>query len=216
MWGLAKVNRKLFKMSQIPFICKKLYEKNLIAGSDGNVSERSGDNFLITPSLVDKSQIREEDLCLIDSRGNSLKGKKASSEKYMHLFIYENQKRAQAVIHAHPPFAIALSLARPKWKFLPRALPEIVLSLGSVPFVPYSCPGTKKLAEALGDFIQESQALILSHHGAIVWAEDLEKAVLMMEQLEHSCKIICASESMGKTKSLSKKALKELLNRFSS
>ena len=195
--------------SQIPLICKKLYEKNLIAGSDGNISEKSKSKIIITPSQVNKSEIKLKDLCLINNKAQNLKGK-ASSEKYMHLAIYKYQKKAKAIVHAHPPSAIALSLARPHWKFLPQALPEIVIALGHVPFVPYVQPGTKQMGESLKNFVKTSKALILSHHGAVVWGENLEEAFLIMEQLEHSCKILCLSESIGKTKTLSKKEINKL------
>ena len=195
--------------NQIPLICKKLYEKNLIAGSDGNISVQKGKQIIITPSNVNKSEIKTKDLCLINMAGQNLKGK-ASSEKYMHLAIYKYQKKAKAIVHAHPPSAIALSLIKTQWKHLPQALPEIVIALGQVPFVPYTQPGTKQMGESLKPFIQSSKALILSHHGAVTWGKNLEEAFLIMEQLEHSCKILCLSESMGRTKTLSKKEIKKL------
>ena len=198
--------------SKIPLTCKKLYEKNLIAGCDGNISEKIGNQIIITPSQVNKAEIKSKDLCLINNKGQNLKGK-ASSEKYMHLAIYKYQKKAQAIVHAHPPSAIALSLARPHWKFLPQALPEIALALGQVPFTPYVQPGTKQMGESLKSFVKTSQALILSHHGAVVWGESLEEAFLIMEQLEHSCKILCLSEAMGRTKTLSKKEIEKLLKK---
>ena len=196
--------------SQIPLICNNLYQKNLIAGNDGNVSEKKSGRIFITPSGIAKSEIKTSDLCILDGRGRTIKGR-ASSEKYMHLSIYKYQSQAQAVIHAHPPSAIALSLARPKWKRLPFALPEIIVSLGEVPFVPYILPGTKELGVALKPFVKKSKALILSHHGAVVWGESLEEAFLIMEQLEHSCKILCLSESLGRTKKLSQKEIQKLL-----
>ena len=195
--------------SQIPLICRRLYERGLIAGSDGNVSEKTGNKILITPSGQDKSKIKEEDLCVMDLYGGILKGH-PSTEKSMHLSIYKWQKKARALVHAHPPSAIALSLARPQWKSLPLALPEIVIALGEVPFVPYARPGTRELAKALKPFVQESKALILSHHGVVVWGESLEEAYLLMEQLEHSCKILCFSESMGDTTLLSEREVQKL------
>ena len=199
--------------SQIPLICKKLYENKLIAGCDGNVSEKKGDKIIITPSNVNKSEINSKDLCLIDEKGQNLKGQ-ASSEKYMHLAIYKYQKKAQAIVHAHPPSAIALSLSQTQWKFLPQALPEMVIALGPVPFVPYICPGTKQLGEGLKTFVQNSKALILSHHGAVVWGENLQEAFLIMEHLEHSCKILCLSSAMGRIKALTQKEINELLKKI--
>ncbi|MCY4321184.1 MAG: class II aldolase/adducin family protein [Bdellovibrionaceae bacterium] len=199
--------------SKIPLICKKLYEKKLIVGCDGNVSEKKGDKIIITPSNVNKSEIRSQDLCLINQKGENLKGQ-ASSEKHMHLAIYKYQKKAQAIVHAHPPSAIALSLVKTQWKFLPQALPEMIIALGPVPFASYIQPGTKKLGNSLKHLVQKSKAVILSHHGAVVWAENLEKAFLIMEQLEHSCKILCLSEAMGTTKTLSQKEIKKLLTNY--
>ena len=198
--------------SQIPLIGKKLYNKNLIAGSEGNISEKKGKQILITPSQVNKSEIKTKDLCIIDMQGNKLKGQ-ASSEKHLHLAIYKTQKKAQAVIHAHPPSAIALSLARPRWKSLPQALPEMILTLGEVPIVPYARPGTKKLGFVLKKYVKKSHVLILAHHGAVVWADSLEKALLMMEQLEQCCKILTLAEAMGSAKTLPKKEIRELLKK---
>ena len=195
--------------SQIPLFCRKLYDRGFIAGSDGNVSEKTKKGIVITPSGVDKSEIEEKDLCRMNFRGEVLKGS-PSTEKFMHLSIYQQQEKAQAVIHAHPPAAIALSLARPDWENLPLALPEIVIALGKVPFVPYSRPGTEELAEVLKPFVIQSKALILAHHGAVVWGENLKETYMLMEQLEHSCRILCLSESMGKTTCLSEQEIQKL------
>ena len=100
------------------------------------------------------------------------------------------------------------------WKFLPQALPEMLLALGPVPIVPYLRPGTKQLGESLKPFVQNSKALILSHHGAVTWGENLKEAFSIMEQLEHSCKILCLSSAMGKIKALPKKEIKKLYNKF--
>ena len=267
--------------SKIPFICKKLYEKNLIVGLEGNVSERKGEGLLITASQVSKSDIQEKDLCWVDLNGKSLEKEKQlkqnhlktkqeiesnqsqakdsefsekdpastanilkkedtktkhkkdqkenldykshfnlkphqgtqkpSSELAMHLAVYKTQKKAQAIIHAHPSSAIALSLARPQWKFLPLVLPEMIVLMGQVPILPYVCPGTKELGDSLRSYVKKYQTLILSHHGAVVWAESLNKAFYLMEQLEQCCKVLILAESLGGAKELPKKELKKLI-----
>ena len=193
-------------------VCRKLYKKNLIAGADGNVSVRCGeDKILITPSGVSKSSLSAGDICSMDLSGNPLKGN-PSSEKNIHLTVYRKQKKARAVVHAHPTFVVALSLARQKWKTLPSFLPEAVAVLGTVPFVPYSCPGTVETAEALSPFLKESCALILSRHGAVTWGEDLKSAYLKMECLEHSARIIYLAEALGDSRPLSDGEVKQLLS----
>ena len=135
---------------------------------------------------------------------------KPSSELEMHLAVYKTQKKAKAIIHAHPPSAIALSLARPQWKYLPPVLPEMIVLMGQIPIVPYTRPGTKELGESLKVFVKKHQALILSHHGAVVWAESLNKAFLLMEQLEQCCKVLILAESLGGAKKLPKKEIEKL------
>ena len=199
--------------SDIPLICRRLSQAGLIAGSEGNVSEKRGGQIIITPSQMNKSEIQTCDLLIINQKGESSAKfyRQASSEKFMHLSIYKAQQKARAIIHAHPPFAVALSLARPDWKFLPPALPEILVMLGEVPLVPYIRPGTKQLGKTLQSFVKKSKALILSHHGAVVWAENISKAFLLMEQLESCCKILALAESMGGAKKLSQSEIKKLL-----
>lgn len=194
-------------------VCQRLHKKNFLAGTDGNVSIfQKKDLILITPSGVSKNFLKVSDICSMTLKGRVVQGK-PSSEKAMHLKIYREQKKARAVIHAHPPYAVSLSLSRPQWKTLPLLLPETVIDLGHVPFVPYALPGTEEMANTLSPFLKKSCALILSHHGAVTWGKDLEAAYLRMERLEHSAQMIYLSEALGGGKPLKKKDLSQLLKK---
>ena len=191
-------------------ICKRLHKKSFLAGCDGNVSARAESGLIhITPSGLSKRALKADQMALMDIEGKALKGR-PSSEKFMHLAVYQGQPKAMAAAHAHPPHAVALSLARPDWKELPPAMPEILIALGKVPFVPYIQPGTKELGGALRPLAKESHALILSHHGALTWGESLEEAYMRLEQLEHACQIIFLAEAMGGARTLPPEALKAL------
>jgi L-fuculose-phosphate aldolase len=55
----------------------------------------------------------------------------------MHLTVYQNCPEARAVVHAHPPHAIAWSIARPDLQYLPAdSISELILAVGDIPFVP--------------------------------------------------------------------------------
>lgn len=194
-------------------VCQKLYKKNFLAGIDGNVSvyNKKSNTILITPSGVPKNSLKARDLCSMGLEGKPLQGN-PSSEKNMHLTVYREQKEARAVVHAHPPYAVSLSLSRPQWKTLPFVLSETMITLGEVPFVPYACPGTEEMAQSLCPFLQSSRALILSRHGAVTWGEDLQSAYLAMECLEHSAQIIYLAETLGGSQLLNKKDIKQLLD----
>jgi L-fuculose-phosphate aldolase len=98
---------------------KRLHQKNMLAAADGNISYRiSDDEILISPAGVSKASIQPKDIAVITLDNKVLSGN-PSSERLMHLGIYKKCPTAQCVVHAHPPTAIAWSIARPHLKELP-------------------------------------------------------------------------------------------------
>ena len=151
----------------------------------------------MTPSGVAKGRTEPGDLAFLDRSGAVLGGR-PSSERLMHLAVYRACPEARAVVHAHPPTAIAWSLARPGLAFLPSdALPEVILAAGSIPIVPYARPGTAALGEHLLPFLPAHRLMILARHGAIAWGESLEEAYNGMERLEHVCQILQSAHLLG-------------------
>ncbi len=179
-------------------ICKRLYHRNLLAAGDGNVSYRESDSEIwITPSGLNKGYLAPEDLALIDLSNNVLEGT-PSTERLMHLEIYKTCPKAKAVIHAHPPTAIAWSVARPDMRELPKeCLSELILALGSVPIVPYCRPGTEEMGTKLIPLLPRYRVMILARHGGVSWGESLEEAFNGMERLEHTCEILFKSQLLG-------------------
>ena len=144
-----------------------------------------------------KHLLEPGDLAYLDPGGAVLAGR-PSTERLMHLAVYRACPDARAVVHAHPPTAVAWSLAHPEWTCLPSdALPEVILAAGSIPFVPYARPGTMAMGEALGPFLPAHRLLVLVRHGALAWGESLEEAYNGMERLEHVCQILKAAFELG-------------------
>ena len=179
-------------------ICRRLHARNLLAAADGNVSVLLEDGRIaITPAGVAKARMEAADLAYLEPGGTVGSGR-PSSERLMHLAVYRACPEARAVVHAHPPTAVAWSLARPDLAFLPsEALPEVILAAGAIPFVPYARPGTAAMGEVLAPFLPEHRLLILSRHGALAWGESLEEAYNGIERLEHACQILAAAERLG-------------------
>ena len=92
---------------------RRLYARNLVAATDGNISIRiGGDRYVCTPSGISKGCMRPEDLMIADGRGERVSGTgKVTSEFFTHLAAYEERPNIAAVVHAHPPFATALTIA---------------------------------------------------------------------------------------------------------
>ena len=194
-------------------ICRLLWQRNMLAGADGNVSCRTlTGNFRITPSGRSKRNLDPDDIVEMDAKGNSLsKNLNPSGEKLMHLKIYQKCHKARSVIHAHPPHAIAWSLIRPKLRYLPTdSLSEVILACGKIPIAEFATPGSVEMGEALEELIPKHRVLILSHHGALSWGESLEEAYRGMERVEHVAKILYLAHQLGEVSTLPEEELKKL------
>lgn len=179
-------------------IAHHLYERRMLFAADGNISALLPDGtVLITPSGCHKGFITVDDLCRMTMDGEVLQGK-PSSETPMHLDVYKHCPTARAVIHAHPPHAIAWSIARPEARELPAdCMSEVILAIGGIPVAPFAMPGSEAMGERLRPFLPESRAIILARHGAIAWGETLWNAYMGMERLENAAEIVCKAEAMG-------------------
>lgn len=176
----------------------RLYKKNYLASCDGNISVRiDDDRILVTPSGVPKGFLKPDEMAVVNLVGEVVEGK-PSSEVSMHLQVFRSSPQVRAVVHAHPPHAIAWSVARPDLKELPsECLSEVILAAGSIPFVPYARPGTDAMGEVLKPFLPSHRALILSRHGALTWGESLDEAVNGMERVDHSAQILMIAQGLG-------------------
>ena len=108
-------------------VCRALYQRQLLAAQDGNLSVRDGENLLTTPSGVNKGFIQEEDILTVDRSGQVFGGAgQPTTELLLHLEVYQVRPDAGAVIHAHPPIATAFTIAG--ISLAEGILPEVVLN----------------------------------------------------------------------------------------
>ena len=183
---------------QIVEVAKRLNNKGMLASADGNISYRlSDEKILITPSGLNKAFLTPEDMAVITIDNRVLIGT-PSGERLMHLEVYKQCPKARCVVHAHPPCAIAWTIAKPNLKELPAdCLSEVILAVGSIPIIPYARPGTVEMGTYLKPYLPSNRAMILARHGAITWGEDLLEAYNGMERLEHSALILKHASDMG-------------------
>ena len=193
-------------------VCRRLYQRSLVSSSEGNVSVRTAENRLIvTPSGMSKGFLAVADLVETDMSGKPLKkGQKASCEIKIHIRAYEKRPDVRAAVHAHPVTATGFAVAGVP--FTERILPEIILTLGEVPIVPYGTPTTKELPDALEPYLTDHDAFLLANHGALTLGADVVDAHHKMESLEHAAKIVLVSKLMGEPNLLSLKEVERLLD----
>lgn len=187
---------------QIVSIGRKLYERGLIVGSEGNISVcLDAGRVLVTPSGLPKGDLEPEQMVLVDMNGNHLEGEyRASSELPMHLAVYRNRPEIHCCVHSHAPYATAFATSG---RELPaNVLPEIVLFVGKIPLTEYAPPGTEAVAESLRPFLSDSSAFLLRNHGLLTIGENPDRAFLNHETVEHYARIVYLAGQLGGAKSI--------------
>ncbi|HET7622055.1 MAG TPA: class II aldolase/adducin family protein [Gemmatimonadaceae bacterium] len=187
---------------EIVGVCRRLYERGLIAGPDGNVSARlADDTMLVTPTGMSKVDVGPEDLVVVGMDGRRLSGyREPSSEVSLHVRIYLRRPDVGAVVHAHPPVATGFAVAGEG--FERSVLPELIVQLGAVPLVPYATPGTGSLPDECEPYMDAYDALLLANHGAVTTGPTLLVAHQRMESLEHAARITLVARQLGRVNEL--------------
>ncbi|HDP67353.1 MAG TPA: class II aldolase/adducin family protein [Candidatus Marinimicrobia bacterium] len=190
-------------------IGKKIYRQGFVAANDGNISARIDPRaFLITPTGISKGSLDAESLITI--RGNKIEGPlKPSSEYKMHQAIYAVRSEITGIIHVHSPYATAFAMLGIGMSEL--LFPEVVVTLGKIPLVPYRTPSTQAFADVVGEYAERADVLLLERHGIVSSGVDLWDAYYKLERAEHVFKILAIACSLGKVKSLSRSEVDELL-----
>jgi len=180
-------------------ITRRMIDQGFICSSDGNVSARVDENrILITPAGVYKMNVTPEMMVLVDNDGNVIEsrmGYAPSSELPLHIEAYRRRPDAQAVIHAHPPYSLALTLAG--LLFPVDIMPEAAEGLGQVPVAHYAKPGTHEVAASIGGLIEEYDTVLLDHHGTITVGKTLDEALMTLERVEFVARVYHLAYAYG-------------------
>jgi L-fuculose-phosphate aldolase len=182
------------QLLQIGRLC---YERHLLVALDGNLSARlSEDLLLCTPAGCHKGLLTEDQLLIVDCDGRVVRGRgEPTSEMAMHLACYRARSDVEAVVHAHPPIATACTIAGTSMARC--VLPEVVLTLGTVPTLEYDTTGTAALAERVGLAVRAHDAVMLDRHGAVCVGTSLLDAFCKLETLEHMAMVMKAAVELG-------------------
>lgn len=197
---------------QICDIGKRIYDRNMVAANDGNISVKLNDHeFLCTPTGVSKGFMTPEYICKVDENGNVIqanKGFKPSSEIKMHMRVYKKRPDVGSVVHAHPTFATSFAIAG--IPLTQPIMPEAVIALGAVPIAEYGTPSTMEIPDNLEKYLPYYDAVLLESHGALTWSTDLLAAYHKMESLEFYAELLYKAKMLGGAKEFDKENIKKL------
>lgn len=187
--------------------------KGLVSATSGNISARVGDEIVITPRRGRLDSIPPQAcrrLRIDDGKEHEPGGEwEPSSETPLHLAVYRASD-AGAVIHTHSTYATALST-------IAHELPAIHYLIagfgGPVRVAPYATFGSEELAANVTAALEGRRGALLANHGAVVYADRMDRAVDLAFQLEWLSRIYLLAISAGEPELLDQAELDQVADR---
>lgn len=151
-------------------------------GTAGNLSVRSEDGMLITPSGMAYAALEPGDIVFLDGSGNPQGRRLPSSEWRIHHDIYAARPDAGAILHAHPVACTALACMH---KPIPAFHYMVAVAGGrEIACAPYATFGTQQLSNHVLEALQGRKACLMANHGLVCLAENLDKAMALAIEVE--------------------------------
>jgi len=168
-------------------IGKRLFSEHLTGGNFGNISirdEQTGFFIKRTGSYLDVATAP----VFVQLEGEVPAG--ASTEYRVHREVYRKTPH-RAVVHAHPPAAIALSLV------LDSIRPEDSEGVMFCPVIPVVSgkPGSEEIAKTVSDALMGSKVVIARGHGTFAAGRTLDEAYLYTSVAEHACRVLVIKQN---------------------
>ena len=177
----------------------RMLKSGLTVETWGNISARDPESGLIylTPSAMDYEKCCLDDVIVCKLDGTIVEGtRKPTIEMGLHLAIYENRPKVNAIVHTHPMYSTVFACIG---EDIPQVTDEAAQTLGGPSKVAnYALPGSAELAEecikALG---KTASSCLLKSHGAVCVAETMEGAFKVAKVLEVTAEIYYMIKAMG-------------------
>jgi ribulose-5-phosphate 4-epimerase/fuculose-1-phosphate aldolase len=172
-------------------LAKSMFDRGLTHGSTGNLSLRTDDGFLMTPTGSSLGALDPARLAVLDAAGRHVAGDAPTKEALLHLAMYRERARDAAVVHLHATHSVAVSVLADvdPADVLPPLTAYYAMRIGTLPLLPYFAPGDAALAAAVGAVAGRHHAVLLANHGPVVSGTSLAAAADAIEELEATAKL---------------------------
>lgn len=192
--------------------CLQMNVSGLNQGTSGNISVRSGDGILITPTALPYDRMTPQDIVRMGFDGNTDGARAPSSEWRFHLDIMRAKPDKGAVVHAHPHACTVLAI-------LGKPIPPLhymVAAAGGhdIAVAPYATYGTAELSAHALAALTDRHACLLAHHGMIATGATLQKAMWLAVEVETLAKQYLACLPFGEPPLLSVEEIARVRARF--
>ena len=180
-------------LAQFQSVGHDLFGRGLNSSHSGNLSIRLGDRIIITRRGCRLGCLQESDLIETGLSKNDRATPLASTELPVHRAIYQ-ETSASAIVHSHPPYAIALSLT--ETEITPSDV-EGLSMMERVPILGWNMevkPGG--LADIISQALKQCRIVMVRGHGSLAIGQLLDEAYSCTTMLEASCRIICLCKTL--------------------
>lgn len=181
-------------LAQFQMVGRDLFTQGLVSANSGNLSIKLGDRLIITRRGCRLGCLEEHDLIETGINKNDRLTPLASTELAAHRAIYQTTP-ASAIVHAHPPHAIALSLT--ETEIVPLSAEGLAM-VGQVSVLGWHKkvkPGG--LTHTIAGALKQQRIIMVHGHGSFAIGQLLEEAYNYTTALEESCRILCLLRSLG-------------------
>jgi L-fuculose-phosphate aldolase len=195
--------------------CLELESLGVNQGMAGNLSARSGESMLITPTSVPYDKMTGTMIARmpIETDYGVWSGPLApSSEWRMHLDIMLARPDVGAIIHTHAIHATTLSLLH---KPIP-AVHYMIAAFGgpTIQCTNYAPFGTKELSDLAIEGLGDRHGVLLGQHGMLATGSDLAEAMWRAVELETLAKMYILALSIGRPYVLPDAEVMRIVERF--
>jgi L-fuculose-phosphate aldolase len=180
-------------------------------GTSGNLSVRSGEGFLVTPSSMPYDIMQPEDLVAMAYDG-TYEGRRPSSEWRFHRDILKNRPDIDVVLHCHSMFATTLACHH-------RTIPAFHYMVGvaggtTIRCAEYATFGTQALSDAAIRALDGRKACLLGQHGQISLGKTMDSALWLAVEVETIARMYHGALLLGEPPVLSDEEMDRVLGQM--
>lgn len=191
---MAEGIRKAGIVREFQWVGRDLMASGLLTLHAGNLSVRRNGRVFITRTGSSLGHLGAGDVVETPLDRGQRPHPRASMELPTHLAIYE-ATGAGAVLHAHPPSAIALSFVAD------RIVPmdsEGAIILREVPVIrARNVVASPEVARQAAALLRDHRVVVVATHGSFAVGQSLEEALSVTTTLEMSAKIALMVRALG-------------------
>jgi L-fuculose-phosphate aldolase len=208
---MAKVTHRDIREEMID-TCRTMNRNGLNQGTSGNLSHRVPGGLLITPTSLAYEKMGPKDIVEMTFAGTYSGRRRPSSEWRFHRDILKAREDVSVVLHTHSSYATTLAV---HGRGIP-AFHYMVAVAGGVDIrcAPYACFGTQELSDHALAALDGRLACLLGHHGLIVLADNLEKAIWRAVEIETLAKMYVHALAIGEPAVLTAEQMAQVIEQM--